>query len=327
MAPLTAAVPLVLVTGATGFVGTALCAALPGAGYRVRRAVRTARATPGEIVVGNIDENTDWRTALEDVHAVVHLAARTHVRRDASGRGFDDYRRINVGGTTRLGRQAAAAGVHRFIFLSSIKVNGESTGGDPFCETDVPRPQDAYGVTKLEAEKVLADLSCDSPMEIVVLRPPLVYGSGVKGNFLRLTSLLARGVPLPLASVHNRRSLIYVGNLVDAIIAALRAPQAAGRTYLVSDGEALSTPDLLRQMGRALGRDARLLRCPPAVLRGLGALIGRADEVARLTGSLEIDSTRIGRELGWAPPHSPEQGFRETADWYNSRSSADASAP
>lgn len=326
MAPLTPTVPLVLVTGANGFVGSALCAALPGAGYRVRRAVRTARGTPDEIVVGDIDEDTDWRSALEGVDAVVHLAARTHVMRDDSVRGLDDYRRINVGGTTRLARQAAAAGVRRLVFLSSIKVNGESTGAHPFRETDAPRPQDAYGITKLEAEQVLAEISGDSTMEIVVLRPPLVYGSGVKGNFLRLTHLLARGVPLPLASVRNRRSLIYVGNLVDAIIAALRAPQAAGRTYLVSDGEALSTPDLLRHMGRALGREARLLRCPPAVLRGVGTLIGRADEVARLTGSLEIDSTRIEREIGWAAPHSAEQGFRETADWYNARSSADASA-
>ena len=210
--------------------------------------------------------------------------------------------------------------------MSSIKVNGESTRDQPFRESDVPDPQDAYGITKLEAEQVLQELARESTMGIVVLRPPLVYGPGVKGNFLRLARLVAHGVPLPLASVRNRRSLVYVGNLADAVIVTLRAPQAVGRTYLVSDGEALSTPDLLRHMGRALGREARLLPCPLALLRVAGALIGRSDEVARLTGSLEVDSTLIRRELGWAAPHSPEDGFRETADWYNSRSHADASA-
>ena len=326
MAPLNTDDPLVLVTGASGFVGTALCAALPRHGFRVRRALRGAAHSGDAIGVGSIDALTDWTAALAGVDVVVHLAARTHDVLDPTPQRLDDYRRVNVAGTRRLAEQAAAAGVRRFVFMSSVKVNGESTRDRPFRESDVPDPQDAYGITKLEAEQVLAELSRHGTIEIVVLRPPLVYGAGVKGNFLRLTGLLARGVPLPLASVRNRRSLIYVGNLVEAIVTALRSAQAAGRTYLVSDGEALSTPDLLRRLARALGRDARLLPCPAAVLRGVGALIGRSDEIARLTGSLEVDSTRIRRELGWAAPHSPEDGFRETADWYNSRSSADASA-
>jgi nucleoside-diphosphate-sugar epimerase len=316
----------VLVTGANGFVGRALCAILPRHGLRIRRAVRRADQRGDSVAVGNIDALTDWTAALDGVDAVIHLAALTHDTLDPTPHGLDDYRRINVSGTRRLAEQAAAQGVRRLIFMSSVKVNGESTQARPFRESDLPHPQDAYGITKLEAERALAELSRESSLETVVLRPPLVYGPGVKGNFLRLMGLLARGVPLPFASIRNRRSLIFVDNLGDGIVTALRSPQAAGRTYLVSDGEAVSTPDLLRHMARALGHDARLLPCPPVLLRAAGALIGRPGEVARLTGSLEVDAACIRRELGWAPPYAPEHGFRETAHWYNSRSPADASA-
>jgi nucleoside-diphosphate-sugar epimerase len=327
VAPLSAGAPRVLVTGASGFVGTPLCQSLPRRGFHLRRAVRAASGSHGDTaVVGDIDARTDWTRALEGVAAVVHLAARTHEVGATSSARLDEYRRINVEGTRRLAVEAAAAGVRRFVFMSSVKVNGESTASRPFAESDAPHPQDAYGISKLEAEQILFELARESTMEVVVLRPPLVYGPGVKGNFLRLTTLLARGVPLPLASIRNRRSLIYVGNLVDAVITALAAREAAGRVYLVSDGAALSTPDLLRHMARALGREARLLPCPPALLRAAGALIGRSGEVARLTGSLEVDATRIRRELGWAPPYAPEHGFRATAHWYNCRSSADAAA-
>jgi nucleoside-diphosphate-sugar epimerase len=327
VAPLSAGTLRVLVTGAAGFVGTALCAALPEQGFHVRRAVRAAARESGDAVaVGNIDAFTDWSTALQGVDAVVHLAALTHRVGATAKEHLGDYRRINVAGTRRLAEQAVAAGVRRFVFMSSIKVNGESTGNEPFRETDTPAPQDAYGITKLEAEQALSTFARESTIDVVVLRPPLVYGPGVKGNFLRLMRLIGHGVPLPLASVRNRRSLIYVDNLADAVIAALRAPHAAGRTYLVSDGVALSTPDLLRRIGRALGRNARLMPCPPVLLRAAGTLMGRSDEIARLTGSLEVDSTRIGRELGWRAPHPPEHGFRKTADWYNSGAPADASA-
>lgn len=319
MAPLNADRPLVLVTGATGFVGTALCAALPLHGLRVRRAVRPSARPGTDAVAVHIDGTTDWSAALEGVDSIVHLAARTHDVLDPTPQQLDDYRQLNVAGTRKLARDAARAGIRRFVFMSSVKVNGESTYGEPFRESDVPRPQDAYGITKLEAEQVLHELSQATNMESVVLRPPLVYGAGVKGNFLRLMGLLVQGVPLPFASIRNRRSLIYVGNLVDAIVTALKSPQAAGGTYLVSDGEVLSTPDLLRRLGRALGREARLLPCPPAVLRAAGALTGRSQEIARLIGSLEVDSTRIASELGWTAPHLPEHGFRETADWYNLR--------
>jgi nucleoside-diphosphate-sugar epimerase len=326
VAPLNADGPLVLVTGATGFVGTALCAALPRHGLRLRRAVRVSTHRETDVVAGQIDGTTDWSAALEGVDSIVHLAARTHDVLDPTPLRLEEYRQLNVAGTRKLAQDAARAGIRRFVFMSSIKVNGESTHGEPFRESDLPQPQDAYGITKLEAEQVLRELSQATTMEIVVLRPPLVYGPGVEGNFLRLMGLVSRGVPLPLASVRNRRSLIYVNNLADAVITALRSPQAAGRTYLVSDGEALSTPDLLRHLGRALGREAHLLPCPTILLRGAGALIGRSGEVARLTGSLEVDPTCIGRELGWTAPHLPEDGFRETARWYNSRCSADASA-
>jgi nucleoside-diphosphate-sugar epimerase len=205
--------------------------------------------------------------------------------------------------------------------MSTIKVNGERTAERPYTENDAPRPEIAYGISKQEAEQALQDVAQKTGLEIVVLRPPLVYGPGVKGNFLRLMNLIARGVPLPLGAVDNRRSFIYIGNLASAIVQALGAPQAAGRTYLVSDGEDVSTPDLLRGLARALGVKPRLLSLPVAAL-GLGAtLAGKRTEFARLTGSLQVDSSRIRRELDWQPPFTLAQGLERTAKWYLGRSS------
>jgi nucleoside-diphosphate-sugar epimerase len=312
----------VLVTGANGFVGSALCEALAATAHRVRRAVRVAR--PGlsdAVAIGDIGPDTNWGPALKGVGSVVHLAARTHVLHETASDAQAEYRRINVEGTRRLAQMAAQAGVRRLVFMSSIKVNGEATGR-PFTERDVPRPEDAYGHSKWETEQALAQVTAETGLEVAVLRPPLVYGPGVKGNFLRLMDTVARGTPLPLGSIANRRSLIYVGNLVDAIIKALDAPGAAGRTYLVSDGEDISTPDLVRALAQALGVRPRLLPCPPALLQFGAALAGKRAELARLTGSLQVDNTTLRRELDWRPRCTLAQGLAETARWYHALSHA-----
>jgi nucleoside-diphosphate-sugar epimerase len=313
----------ILVTGASGFIGRALCASLAASGRMPRRAVRAPLAgIPDTTTVGDIGPDTDWRTALEGVSCVVHLVARTHVLHETAADPLSEYRRINVLGTERLAREAVASGVRRIVFLSSVKVNGERTLTRPYAEDDNPHPEDAYGVSKLEAEQALARLAAGTSLEIVVLRPPLVYGPGVKGNFLRLMDIVSRGVPLPLGSVANRRSLIYVGNLVDAITHAIDASQAAGGTYLVSDGEDVSTPELIRKIAQALEVNPRLFPCPPLLLRTASMLSGRGAEVARLIGSLQMESTRIRSELGWNPPFHLEQGLAETARWYRTRPGA-----
>jgi nucleoside-diphosphate-sugar epimerase len=312
----------VLVTGANGFVGRILCDLLAASGRKVRRAVRTpVPGLPDAVAVGDIGPDTNWHTALEGVSGVVHLAARTHVLHETAMDPLAEYRRINVSGTERLARSAAACGVRRFVFLSSVKVNGERTTARPCAEGDTPLPEDAYGISKWEAEQALLRLAAGTGLQVVVLRPPLVYGPGVKGNFLRLMNLVARGVPLPLGAVDNRRSLIFNGNLADAIVNALDAPQAAGRTYLVSDGEDVSTPDLVRGLARALGVKLRLPSFPLAALGLAATLAGKRAELARLTGSLQVDSSRIRRELGWRPPFTLAQGLELTAKWYAGRSS------
>ena len=311
----------VLVTGANGFIGRALCGVLAASGRRVRKAVRMpVPGLPDAVVVGDIGPDTDWRTALEGVSGVVHLAARTHVLRETATDPLAAYRKINVSGTERLARSAAAGGIRRLVIVSSVKVSGERTEERPFTEDGAPRPEDAYGVSKWEAEQALSRIAAETGLEVVALRPPLVYGPGVKGNFLRLMNLVARGVPLPLGAVDNRRSLIYTGNLAGAIVKALDAPQAAGRTYLVSDGEDVSTPDLVRGLARALGVKPRLLSLPLSAL-DLGArLAGRRAEFVRLTSSLQVDSSRIQRELDWRPPFTLAQGLELTAKWYHARS-------
>lgn len=309
----------VLVTGAGGFVGQTLCEALRHSGYAVRRAVRALgyedQGTQ-TVAVGSMTAETEWLSALGGVDAVVHLAARTHVTGEATDGVLAKYRQVNVEATERLARMAAASGVKRLVFVSSIKVNGERTSDHPFTENDAPLPEDAYGISKWEAEQALGRIANQTGLGIVVLRSPLVYGPGVKGNFLRLMALVVRGYPLPLASVHNRRGLIYVGNLVNAIIACLEQPAAAGKTYLVSDGEDLSTPDLIRAIASALGMRARLFPCPATLLMIGAALLGKSREVDRLVGSLQVDSSRIRSELAWQPRITLAQGMEQTAQWY-----------
>jgi nucleoside-diphosphate-sugar epimerase len=266
--------------------------------------------------VGDIGPGTDWGAALDGVECILHLASPSDTQRGSPADSLAEFRRVNVAGSRRLAEQAAASGARRLVFMSTIKVNGERTAQRAFTENDAPGPEDAYGISKQEAEHALRDVAQKTGLEIIVLRPPLVYGPGVKGNFLRLMNLVARGVPLPLGAIANRRSLIYAGNLADAIIKALGAPQAAGRTYLVSDGEDVSTPDLVRALAQSLGVKPRLVPLPLAALRIAAALAGRRAEFARLAGSLQVDSSRIRRELDWRPRFTLAQGLAETALWY-----------
>jgi nucleoside-diphosphate-sugar epimerase len=317
-------VKTVLVTGASGFIGRALCRTLAEAGHVPRPAIRRiaggVNGLQPALCIGDIDDNTNWGEALRGIELIVHLASPSDALRGSTAETLAAYRKVNVDGSRRLAREAAIAGARRLVFMSTIKVNGERTMERAFTEDDAPRPEDAYGISKHEAELALRDVERKTGLEVVVLRPPLVYGPGVKGNFLRLMNLVARGLPLPLAAVANRRSLLYVGNLADAVVTALAAPRAAGRTYLVSDGEDVSTPDLVRALARALGVAPRLLGFPLAPLRLAAALAGRGAELARLTGSLQVDGSRIRRELGWRPRYTLAQGLEETARWYHARS-------
>lgn len=316
----------VLVTGANGFVGAHLCRHLRAAGLRVRGAVRVAaRASwpagdePDEVVeVSEIGPETDWSRALDGVDAVIHAAARAHVMDERAEDPLREYRRVNVEGTARLAEQAAAAGVRRLVYVSSVKVNGETTAPDAaFREEDLPAPLDPYGISKWEAEQALWRTG---GVQAVVVRPPLVYGPGVRANFLRMLRAVERGVPLPLGSVRNRRSLVYVGNLVDALFACVLDGRAVGETFLVSDGPAVSTPELVRTLARGLGRPARLVPVPTDVLRLVGRLVGRSQAVDRLCGSLVVDDGKIRRRLDWTPPYSVEEAMARTARWFREHS-------
>lgn len=315
--------PSVMVTGANGFVGRALCAALRERGYPVTAAMRSAAAAPAEyaacsdrvVSVGDIGPGTDWREALEGVDVVIHLAARVHMMKE-QGAGGDLYHQVNALGTEHLAECAAAAGVRRMIFLSSIKVNGESTDARPFSSSSVPAPLDPYGCSKLEGEVRLKAVAARTGMECVVIRPPLVYGPGVKANFRAMVGWLYRRIPLPLGAIDNRRSLIALDNLVDLIITCIRHPAAPGRTFLVSDGEDVSTPELLRRMARALGRSALLLPVPVSLLSLAATLVGRAHVLQRLAGSLQVDGAEARQVLGWEPPLSLDAGLRQVAEEY-----------
>ncbi len=310
----------ILVTGASGFIGSHLLPALLAKGWRVRGAVRSAERlnrlpAPAEgVVVGELGPQTDWSQAVPGVEVVVHLAARVHVMHDADPSA---YSRANVDGSRRLAEAAVAAGVRRLVFVSSVKAMGEAGWtARPWREEDACAPQDEYGRSKLAAERAIAEAACRTGMETVVLRPPVVYGPGVVANIYSLFRMVDRGWPLPLRSVDNRRSFIYVGNLVHALIALVEHPKASGQTFLVSDGQDLSTPELIRAIGRALGKPARLFPLPPGLLRGVARCLGRSAVADRLLGSLVVDCTRVRRRLGWEPPILLEEGLARTAEWY-----------
>jgi len=314
----------ILVTGANGFIGRALCERMKVDEYHVRGSIRdetqmTLLPLGVEAVqVGSICSETNWSKALDGIDRIVHLSARLHVLRENTVDPVAAFRKINVDGTKCLALQAVKAGVKRFVYLSTVKVNGEGRS-TPYNEEDLQKPQDDYSMSKWEAEKILSKIAEETGMEIVILRSPLVYGPRVKANFLRLLKVVERGIPLPLASVDNRRSLIYLGNLVDAIITCIKHPRATGQTYLVSDGEDVSTPELIRLISKAMGRKARLFSFPPSMLKTIGKITGRSAEIYRLIGTLCVECNKIRTMLGWDPPYTPEEGISKTAEWYQKK--------
>lgn len=301
----------VLVTGANGFVGLALCRQLQQAGHQVVQGVRRTVGMAGESLIGEIDGATAWADAVKGCQVVIHLAARVHVMDDRGGDLLSVYRRANVAGTLNLARQAAAAGVRRFVFVSSIKVNGESTDGrSPFVAQDLPNPVDPYGVSKAEAEQGLREIAKHTGIEVVIIRPPLVYGLGAKANFATMVRWVRIGVPLPLGAIHNQRSLVALDNLLDLIVTCLHHPAAANQTFMVSDGQDLSTTELLRGLAFAMHRPARLLPVPQPLLEGCLYVLGRSSWVPRLCGNLQVDISHTCQTLDWYPPVSVAEGLR-----------------
>lgn len=311
----------ILVTGANGFVGRILCAELLQRQHSVRAALRNSAQLniPNctEVRIPDINAATNWAEALKGIDCVIHLAARVHVMRDNSDDPLEEFRRVNVSGTEHLARSAAASGVKRLVYVSSIKVNGEATYGEQvFNEDCLPAPEDAYGLSKWEAEQTLSRVAQETGLEVVIVRPPLIYGPGVKGNFEQMLMILTKGIPLPLAWVRNRRSLVFAGNLSNALILCANHPAAKGQTYLISDMDDISTPNLLRQLASAMGFPVRLIPFPPVLLKLAGALAGKPGQVSRLLGSLRVSNEKIRTQLGWTPPYSLKQGLQITAEWY-----------
>jgi nucleoside-diphosphate-sugar epimerase len=313
----------VLVTGANGFVGRVACATLENAGFMVRAAVRDAETFPASssetVAVGYIGPDTDWTLALDGIDVVVHLAGRVHVLRETFVDPDAEFHRVNVLGTEHLARAAADAGVERLVFVSSVGVHGQATSGPPFTEEHEPSPQNLYAVSKWNAERAVREVAAETGLEYVILRPPLIYGPGVRANFLRLLELVDKRLPLPFGSIDNRRSLLYVGNMADAIVECASNPRAAGETFLLSDGEDVSTPDLVRRISFALGRYSLVLPFPSGLIRVLGRLIGRPAMIEPLLDSLVVDSAKVRRTLNWKPPHTLEEGLRDTARWFKGR--------
>ena len=307
----------ILISGAGGFVGRALVTELILRDMQVKVAIRSASQFPSIVeicAIDTIDAETHWRCALQDLDVVIHLAARVHVMHETTADPLTEFRQVNVLGTLNLARQAAAAGVRRFVFVSSIKVNGEATQpGAPFTADDAPAPLDSYGVSKMEAEQGLREIALQTGMEVVIIRPPLVYGPGVKANFAAMMRWLKRGVPLPLSAIHNHRSLVALDNLVDLIVTCLTHPAAANQTVLVADGEDVSTTELLQRMGQAMGRPARLFPVPVSWLKLAAAMVGKPDVAQRLCGSLQVDIEKTRRLLGWTPPISLDEGLKRAA--------------
>ena len=316
---------ITLVTGANGFIGRSVCPVLEGDGWEVRRAVRSLNSseartrTPQVVEVGDIGASIDWSPPLAGVDSVIHLAARVHVPGDNDDAQF---RRTNTDATLRLAEAAVHAGVRRFIYLSSVKVMGESSpAAHPFTERDRPRPADAYARSKLEAENGLRAFT--DRMEVAIIRPPLVYGPGVRANFLRLLRWIDRGFWLPMGGVTNQRSLLYVGNLASAITCCLTHPAAAGATFFVSDGEDVSTSELVRRMASALGRAPRSFSVSPSLLSMMASALGQGEATNRLLGSLQIDTGLIRERLEWVPPYSLDEGLTATAKWFHRWKSKD----
>jgi nucleoside-diphosphate-sugar epimerase len=310
----------ILVTGATGFLGASLLRHLCVQGYcstaASRRKIVDMPLSVVTCIVDGVGAETDWSVPLRGQDVVVHCAARVHVMRDTSVDPLEAFRAVNLHGTINLARQAKEAGVKRFIFLSSVGVNGAETFDAPFSESDVARPHSPYAMSKYEAELGLRVVAEQTGLEVVIIRPPLVYGAGAPGNFQSLVRWLLRGVPLPLGAIKNRRSYVALGNLVDLLVVCLDHPAAANQTFMVSDGEDLSTTDLLTRMGSALGKPATLLSVPMVLLKFGAAVLGKRDIAQRLCGSLQVDGGKARRLLGWTPPLSVDEGLRQAAEGY-----------
>lgn len=303
----------VLVTGANGFVGTCLCRHLEDAGHAVRahlRAPDPAFAGADVVIVEEIGGPADWSAALRDVDAVIHLAGRAHILKETAADPLADFRRINVEGTRRLAEAAASAGAKRFIFVSSIKANGEESRREGFSEQDRPQPATPYGVSKLEAEEALWRLQQATGMPVTIVRPPLVYGPNARANFALLQKLVQRRLPLPFGSVNNLRTLIGLDNLADVLVRCAEAPQAAGELFLVGDAESVSTRELVRLMGVAAHRPARLLPFPVALMEGAARLAGKPETARSLFGTLVVDASKARALLGWTPPFTLAEGLQ-----------------
>lgn len=308
----------VLVTGASGFVGRHFVQRCLSDGLEVTALVRQANSLVMSglktHVIAGVEQLGSLSAALQSHDVVVHCAARVHVMTDQSEDPLATFRAVNVVGTLDLARQAATAGITRFIYLSSVKVHGESTvTGHPFTEEDPPCPQDAYAQSKCEAEVGLRQLAAQTGMSVVIIRPPLVYGAGVGANFKAMMAAVQRGWPLPLGRIDNRRSLVAIDNLVDLMRVCMVHPAAANQTFLVSDGEDLSTTQLLRHLGVSLGRPARLLSVPASLLRWTATVLGRSAVADRLCGSLQVDIGKAQQVLGWTPPVSVQKGLHNAA--------------
>ncbi|RQO36113.1 UDP-glucose 4-epimerase [Herminiimonas sp. KBW02] len=309
----------ILVTGANGFVGRSLCEALRARGTSFIPVVRKKNHN-SEIAIGDLRVDTDWGIALRGCDAVIHLAARVHVMNDTTSDPLAAFRAVNVDATLNLARQAVAAGVKRFVFVSSVKVNGEETGEHPFTAFDEAAPTDPYGQSKLEAEIALQELAQVTGLELVIVRPPLVYGPGVRANFLRLMQLVRIGLPLPLGAIKNRRSMVAVDNLVDLLILCAGHPAAAGQTFMVSDDHDVSVSELLRMLAKAMRKRSMLLPLPARVLSGAAAVLGKSAVANRLLGSLQVDIKHTKTTLQWHPPVSMDLALEKTVAAYLARS-------
>lgn len=314
--------PTVFITGVTGFIGRALCHVMLKNGWKVFGSFRGSAVTdlPEAVKLVRIEEIGDHAYLpcdFEGVNVIVHLAGRAHIANSNCADQFEVFRKVNVAGTARLASAAAKAKVKRFIYISSIKVNGEGRQS-PYSEEDVPDPIDPYGVTKYEAEQVLAAISGETGMETVILRPPLVYGPGVKANFENLIKMVASGLPLPFKNVNNRRSFIYLGNLTNAILLSAIHLKAANETFMVSDCADVSTPDLIQLIAGAMGKKAALFSLPPVLLKSIAGVTGKGKELDKITGSLFVSSEKIRKSLGWQPPFSLKDGIKETVRCYKS---------
>ncbi|CEG56231.1 NAD-dependent epimerase/dehydratase family protein [Legionella fallonii] len=309
----------ILVTGATGFVGRNLVPALVGAGHEVRCAVtrKVEYLQAEQVLVDKLEHQTDWNGVLSEIDVVIHLAARVHIMKEKSKSSLDEYCNVNSLATKNLAEQAAKLQVKRFIFLSTIKVNGESTDeGLPFTEESIAKPEDPYGQSKLNAEQYLHSISQNSDMQVVILRTPLIYGAGVKANFLKMLQLVDKGLPLPFGKIENKRSFIYIDNLVSAICTVIDAPRAANQLYLVADDNSLSLTNLLQVIAKEMNVKLRLISIPANLLMWLFKLLGMNGLRTRLLGSLEVSSNKIKSQLGWNPPVSSSEGLARTVKWY-----------